>query len=98
MNRSTGQVKSPFPEIASMTVEQLTEKYRPLAFGGMHVISPEIFPLMEEPQWGEKFSVIDFYLAAARTHFIRGYEAPAGTTLTDVGKLDQIGTAASATT
>ncbi len=98
MNRSTGEVKSPFPEIASLKVEQLVEKYRPLAFGGMHVISPEIFQLMEEPQWGEKFPIVDFYLAAASEHLIRGYEAPEGTTLTDVGKLDQIGTTASATT
>lgn len=90
INRSTGEVKSPFPEIASQNVEQLVEQYRPLAFGGMHVISPEIFPLMEGPRWGEKFSVIDFYLDAAATHIIRGYEAPAGTILTDVGKLDQI--------
>lgn len=90
INRSTGEVKSPYPEIASQSVEQLVEQYRPLAFGGMHVISPEIFPLMEGPRWGEKFSVIDFYLDVARSHVIRGYEAPAGTVITDVGKLDQI--------
>ncbi|MBR2298147.1 MAG: NTP transferase domain-containing protein [Bacteroidales bacterium] len=98
INKSTGQVKSPFEEIAKQSVEQLTEQYRPLAFGGMHVISPEIFPLMAEPRWGEKFSVIDFYLWAAKEHLIRGYEAPAGTTLTDVGKLDQIGAIAPANT
>lgn len=90
INKSTGEVKSPFPEIAGQTVEELVKRYRTLAFGGMHVISPDIFPLMEEPAWGEKFPIVDFYLAAARDHLIRGYEAPAGTVLTDVGKLDQI--------
>jgi hypothetical protein len=64
----------------------------------MHVISPDIFPLMSQPQWGEKFSVIDFYLWAAKDHLIKGYIPPEGTTLTDVGKLDQIGVIASATT
>jgi NDP-sugar pyrophosphorylase family protein len=90
INKSTGEVKSPFPEIAGQPVEKLVREYRPLAFGGMHVISPEIFQLMEEPQRGEKFPIVDFYLAAASEHLIRGYEAPAGTVLTDVGKLDQI--------
>jgi NDP-sugar pyrophosphorylase family protein len=90
INKSTGEVKSPFPEIAGQPVEELVKRYSTLAFGGMHVISPDIFPLMEEPAWGEKFPIVDFYLAAARDHLIRGYEAPAGTVLTDVGKLDQI--------
>ncbi|MBO7320546.1 MAG: NTP transferase domain-containing protein [Bacteroidales bacterium] len=90
INKSTGEVKSPFPEIAGQPVEELVKSYRTLAFGGMHVISPDIFPLMEEPGWGEKFPIVDFYLASARDHLIRGYEAPAGTVLTDVGKLDQI--------
>ena len=30
----------------------------------MHVLSPEIFRLMEAPCWGDKFSIIDFYLSA----------------------------------
>ena len=90
INKSTSEVKSPYPEIAEQPVEELIKRYRTLAFGGMHVISPDIFPLMEEPAWGEKFPIVDFYLAAARDHLIRGYEAPAGTVLTDVGKLDQI--------
>lgn len=90
INKSTSEVKSPYPEIAQQPVEELIKRYRTLAFGGMHVISPDIFPLMEEPGWGEKFPIVDFYLAAARDHLIRGYEAPAGTVLTDVGKLDQI--------
>lgn len=89
INKKTGEVKSPFPEILSQRWEALVERYRPLAFGGMHVVSPGIFPLMEG--WGEKFSIIDFYVSIAKDHIVRGYEAPAGTILTDVGKLDQIG-------
>ncbi len=90
INKSTREVKSPYPEIARQSVDELTNGYRTLAFGGMHVISPDIFPLMDGDRWGEKFPIVDFYLAAASEHLIRGYEAPAGTVLTDVGKLDQI--------
>lgn len=88
IHRDTGEVKSPHEEIRSHSAEELYRLYTPLAFGGLHVISPEIFPLMEG--WGEKFSVIDFYLEAAREHVIKRYIPPIGTTLTDVGKLDQI--------
>lgn len=38
--------------------EQLEEIY---AFCGIHIISPDIFRYMEEPCWGDKFSIIDFY-------------------------------------
>jgi NDP-sugar pyrophosphorylase family protein len=53
-NRETGEVKSLFPDFDP-------SNYLEYAFGGVHVISPEIFQLMEE--WTGAFSIIDFYLS-----------------------------------
>jgi NDP-sugar pyrophosphorylase family protein len=55
-NRDTGSVKSYYPGFDP-------SKYLEYAFGGIHVISPSIFRLMEE--WTGKFSIIDFYLSVA---------------------------------
>jgi len=40
------------------------------AFSGIHMLSPEIFDFMPEQ---DKFSIIDVYLEAAKTHNIMGY-------------------------
>lgn len=79
-NIKTGEVKSPFPalDIASC---------RPLAFSGIHVISPAIFNLMEN--WTGKFSVIDFYLAIAGKAEIKGF-VPGNLKMIDVGKIDSL--------
>ena len=58
-----------------------------LAFSGIHFISPEIFPLMED--WPEKFSIVDFYLSVCRTHTVRAAVMP-GLELHDVGKLAEL--------
>lgn len=88
VNLSTGEVKSPFAEIRQQNCLELVKQYKTLAFGGMHVISPDIFHLMES--WPEKFSIVDFYLSVADKYVIRGCQAPKGTSLTDVGKLSQL--------
>lgn len=88
VNKSTGEVKSPYSDIRSESCPELVKKYRTLAFGGMHVISPSIFPLMKA--WPESFSIVDFYLSMAESHIIRGCLSPSGTSLIDVGKLSQI--------
>lgn len=88
MNIATGEVKSPFEEIRREKCEILSSKFKMLAFGGMHVISPDIFPLMES--WPEKFSIVDFYLSIADRFKICGCKAPDGTNIVDVGKLSQL--------
>lgn len=60
-------------------------RHQCLAFSGIHILSPDIFPLMEAPCWGDKFSVIDFYLAACRSIDICGYSEE-GLRLIDIGK------------
>ena len=61
-------------------------KAHPLAFSGIHVISPEIFRLMEEEG---RFSIVDTYLRIAAKNAIFGYLQP-GQTWFDLGKPGQV--------
>ena len=63
-NRDTGEVKSFYPAFDP-------SKYLNFAFGGVHVISPEIFNQMED--WTGRFSIIDFYLSVCYKYPIRLY-------------------------
>ena len=72
-NIETGQVKG--------------REGRSLAFSGIHVFSPSLFPLMAS--WPDRFPIMDFYLQACADHLIRGYEAT-NLRLMDVGKLDTL--------
>ena len=79
-NLATGEVRSPY---AGIDPDACTR----LAFSGIHCISPAIFPLMQD--WPEKFSIVDFYLSACRTHAIRAAVMP-GLIIHDVGKLSEL--------
>ena len=72
-NIETGQVKG--------------REGRSLAFSGIHVFSPSLFPLMAS--WPDRFPIMDFYLDVCDKYCITGYEAP-GLRLMDVGKLDTL--------
>jgi len=61
-----------------------------LAFSGIHVISPQIFDFMPNE---EKFSIIDVYLAAAKTKSIYAYPHDEDFWL-DVGKPENLKAAA----
>jgi len=63
-NHDTGDVRSFLPDFDP-------SKYEDYAFGGVHVISPTIFPLMDE--WRTPFSIISFYLKACIQNPIRLY-------------------------
>ena len=97
----TGEVKTPFPELRP-ALEALNYSPQPLrsdekgidlwAFSGIHVISSSLAPRLEA--FGEAFSIIDFYLAAAGDGAdIRAY-APSGLRLVDAGKTDTLPLAA----
>jgi len=58
----------------------------PLAFSGIHIISPEIFKRIEEEG---KFSIIDLYLRLAKHNILLGYEDSSDFWL-DLGKSGQI--------
>ena len=80
-NIETGEVKGVKSE------EVKSEKFKMLAFSGIHVMHPSLYPLFAD--WPDRFPIMDFYLKACGEHLIRGYEAP-DLRLMDVGKLDTL--------
>lgn len=81
-NIETGEVKGPIIHHPS-GISHL----RKLAFSGIHVMHPSLYPLLED--WPERFPIMDFYLKACGDNLIRGYEAK-NLRLLDVGKLDTL--------
>lgn len=60
---------------------------RSLAFSGIHIIGPSMYPLFAD--WPERFPIMDFYLKACSDYLIRGVEVK-DLKLMDVGKLDTL--------
>ena len=93
----TGEVKSPYTGLD-------ISRCRRYAFSGIHLVSNHIFAAMtdgtvhplssRQDTFGDCFSIIDFYLAAAASYHIRGIVAP-HLTLTDVGKPESLAAAGS---
>lgn len=79
INEKTGQLR---PE--GFNQPSLFQK---LAFSGIQVLSPEIFKLMKN--FGNKFSIIDFYLSVVQQQQILGF-VPPNYQMIDVGKLDAL--------
>jgi len=75
-NRETGAVKSHLPNFDP-------SNYTAYAFGGIHVISPQIFQRMDE--WPGKFSIINFYLSVCTQYAVHLY-TEAEVRLIDAGK------------
>ncbi len=82
-NIQTGEVRSPYPDLDVAAC-------RRYAFSGIHAVSPDAFPLLEERE--EKFPIMDFYLSECHRLDIRGYFAE-DLRLVDVGKLDTLAVA-----
>ena len=80
-NIETGEVKGVKSE------EVKSEKYRLLAFSGIHVIWPRVFPLFDEMPL--RFGIIDFYLKYCHQCAFLGWEKK-DLQLLDVGKLDTL--------
>ena len=93
-NIATGEVRSPYPEIAVLCGDKETVaarfEGRMYAFAGIHCFSPKLFPLMDG--WGDKFPIMDFYLRHCAEKRIKGVVEP-GLRLLDVGKLDTLANA-----
>lgn len=79
-NHETGEVKSYYPDFDP-------KLYNEYAFGGIHILSPEIFEWMDE--WTGKFSIINFYLAICAKANIQAYPAE-NLRLIDIGKPENI--------
>ena len=81
-NIATGEVRSPYPDIDP-------DRYRKLAFAGIHLMSPAIFEAFDAYGFGDRFSIMDFYLRACADYPI--YAAvPPDFRMVDVGKFDQL--------
>jgi MurNAc alpha-1-phosphate uridylyltransferase len=78
-NTKTGEEK------ISIAAPVITEK----AFSGIHLISPEIFPLIHQEG---KFSIVDVYLELAAAHPILGFDH-SGSKLVDVGRTKSVAVA-----
>ena len=84
-NLSTGEVRSQYPDVEPGNC-------RKYAFSGIHIISDEVFSLFGEKGFGEKFSIIDFYLKMAAERPVYGYVQD-GLEVLDVGKPEQLAAA-----
>ena len=81
-NIATGEVRSPYPDIDP-------DRCRKFAFAGIHLMSPAIFDAFDQYGFGDRFSIVDFYLRACADYPI--YAAvPPDFTLVDVGKKETL--------
>ena len=79
-NIETGEVRSPYPALDPTDLKRL-------AFSGIHMIWPRLFPLFQDMP--ERFGIIDFYLKYCHQCAFLGYEKK-DLRLMDVGKLDTL--------
>jgi len=80
-NNTTGQVRSPFPELDP-------SKCRAYAFSGIHIISENLLDAIS--LWPEeRFSVTDFYIGSCASQKIMGYLAE-GAQVLDLGKMEAL--------
>ena len=79
-NIETGEVRSPYPGLDPHEEKQL-------AFSGIHVLSPSVYPLLRKMP--ERFGIIDLYLQYCHQMAFLG-RVQQGLQLLDVGKLDSL--------
>ena len=81
-NVKTGEVRSPYPDIAP-------SRLRKLAFAGIHLMSPAIFDAFDKLGFGDRFSIMDFYIQACADYPV--YAAvPSSFKMVDVGKKETL--------
>ena len=81
-NVKTGEVRSPYPDIDP-------SKLRKLAFAGIHLMSPAIFDAFDQLGFGDRFSIMDFYIQACAAYPIYAAVPPAFQ-MVDVGKKETL--------
>ena len=69
-----------------LIIASLSDGLKEKAFSGIHIISPEIFPLMQQTG---KFSIVDTYLELIPDQLIKGFDHSGGK-LIDVGKSEAV--------
>ena len=85
-NIQTGEVRTAYdglqPALEGVCADDMP--YRLRAFAGIHVISPTLFPLLEQQE--EVFSITNFYWQNSLNYRIRCVEAPHDFRWVDAGK------------
>lgn len=82
INQSTGEVLP-----AGLILD--THHYTPLAFNGIHVISPTLYRWMGQEPWTGKFSITPFYISTCHKAQIQAYQ-PEQMNFFDVGKIETL--------
>lgn len=63
------------------------ERLTPMAFGGVHILSPaKIYPPMEKFSDDDKFPIIPFYVSLCQSAILKGYAPPYPYNWIDVGR------------
>lgn len=88
-NLSTGQVLPPGLEVSGK---------KALAFGGVHIISPRVFPLLRDyaQEAGPVFPIIPFYVQACQNHNIVAFSPNEPYMWHDIGKPESLAAATKA--
>lgn len=84
-NRLNGWINVKTGEVKPAGFKYEKGIYKELAFGGIHVISPSVFPYLQDYSQEHKFSIMPFYLDNCRKLKIMGY-APKDYAWFDIGK------------
>ena len=83
-NARTGEIRGAVRGVPGAPPDSpASEECRRMSFCGIHLISQEIFALLEN--WPERFSITDFYIREAGRHPIYGIPAPEGFRIIDIG-------------
>lgn len=82
-NVKTGEKRTPFPPAD-------IENASPLAFGGVHIVSPAVFPRLAVYSSEPKFSITPFYTDECARLDIRGYTPAEAYSWIDIGKPDSL--------
>ena len=78
------------------TGQVLPEGFKPdpgslqLAFGGVHILSPSVFPVLEKHSGERAFPIMPFYISECRTLDIRAYTPSAPYRWHDIGKPESL--------
>ena len=84
-NIETGEVRPEAMKGFLLQDSELNVHCSMLAFSGIHVLRPSLYPLLREMP--ERFGIMDFYLRYCQEHVLRGC-LQENLQLIDVGKLD----------
>lgn len=83
INRSTGETRP-------QGFVDDPAKYTPLAFGGIHVVSPSVFPTLASYSDTEVFSIIPYYLSECNDLRFVGYIPEQPYRWCDIGKIETL--------